>query len=102
MQEKFLPIGTIVRLKNGTKKVMITSYLIFSKGDSETKKMYDYGGCPFPEGIIESNYAVGFDHEQIEEVVHMGLEDDDQKKLKEILNKTSDEVRKKFQEGEIK
>jgi len=102
MQEKFLPIGTVVLLKNGTKKVMITSYLIFSKGDSETKKMYDYGGCPFPEGIIESDRAVGFDHAQIEKVVHMGHEDEEQKKLKEILNKTSEEVRKKFQSGEIK
>ena len=30
MQEKFLPIGTIVILKNGTKKIMITSYLVIT------------------------------------------------------------------------
>ena len=49
MKEKFLPIGTVVLLKDATKKVMITSYLIFAKGDQEEKNMYDYGGCPYPE-----------------------------------------------------
>ena len=29
MPEKFLPIGTVVLLKNGKKEVMITSYCIF-------------------------------------------------------------------------
>ena len=29
MNEKFLPIGTVVKLKGGTKKIMITSYLVF-------------------------------------------------------------------------
>lgn len=87
-EERFLPIGTIVLLKNGTRKVMITSYLIISGGkDKEEQKMYDYGGCPYPAGIIESSYAVGFNHDQIEKVVHMGHVDEEQKELNEILNK---------------
>lgn len=88
-EEKFLPIGTIVILKNGTRKVMITSYLIISGGKDKTKeqKMYDYGGCPYPAGIIESSYAVGFNHSQIEKIVHMGHIDEEHKELSEILNK---------------
>lgn len=88
-EEKFLPIGTIVMLKNGTRKVMITSYLIITGGQAQTKeqKMFDYGGCPYPAGIIESSYAVGFNHNQIEKVVHMGHIDEEQKELSEILNK---------------
>lgn len=86
---KFLPIGTIVILKNGTRKIMITSYLIISGGTDKEKeqKMFDYGGCPYPAGIIDSSYAVGFNHSQIEKVVHMGHVDEEQKELNEILNK---------------
>lgn len=99
MKDKYLPIGTVVLLKEGTKKVMITSYLIFSSGTKkEDKKMFDYGGCPFPEGIIESDYAVGFNHDQIEKVVHLGLIDNDQIQFNSLLNQTTDEIRKKFEE----
>ena len=88
-EDKFLPIGTIVLLKNGTKKVMITSYLIITGGKDKEKeqKMFDYGGCPYPAGIIESGNAVGFNHDQIDKVVHLGHVDDEQKQLNEILNK---------------
>ena len=52
MEEKFLPIGTVVLLKGGKKEVMITSYCIFPnnseiKDNQEVnpqKKMYEYGG----------------------------------------------------------
>lgn len=88
-EERFLPIGTIVILKDGTRKIMITSYLIISGGKDTTKeqKMFDYGGCPYPAGIIESSYAVGFNHNQIDKVIHMGHIDDEHKQLNEILNK---------------
>lgn len=96
MKEKYLPIGSVVLLKNGTKKLMISSYLIFSAGEEKEKKMFDYGGCPFPEGIIESEYAIGFNHEDIAEVIHVGLEDDEQKKLNDVLNKTAEDIKKNF------
>jgi hypothetical protein len=103
MKEKYLPIGTVVLLKGGTKKVMITSYLIFSTGkDTKEKKMFDYGGCPYPEGIIESNYAVGFDHAQIDKIIHLGYEDEDQKKLNDALLKTGEEIKTKFVNNELK
>ena len=100
MKEKFLPIGTVVYLKDKKRKVMITSYLIFSKGNEE-KKVYDYGASTFPEGILDSNYAFAFNHEDIEEVIHMGLEDDDQKKLNKFLKNSEKELREKLAKNEI-
>lgn len=92
MRDKFLPIGTIVYLKGGKKKVMITSYLIFSKGEENGKKLYDYAGCPYPEGILDSNVAVAFNHSQIEKIVFEGHEDTDfvefNKSLVETVKKT--------------
>ena len=98
-EEKFLPIGTIVLLKNGTRKLMITSYLIVTGGKDKSKeqKMFDYGGCPYPAGIIESSYAVGFNHEQIEKIVHMGHVDEEQKELNVILNKNYKEFQSLIQ-----
>ena len=37
MKEKFLPIGTVVLLKNGTKKIMITGYLPVSKDENTSQ-----------------------------------------------------------------
>ena len=102
MKEKYLPIGTVVLLKNGEKNLMITSYLIFSAGEGDEKKMFDYGACTFPEGIIESDYAVGFNHDQIDKIIHMGLENEEQKAFNDILSKTDDEIKRRFLAGELK
>lgn len=97
MKEKFLPIGTVVKLNGGDKKAMILSYLIFPTGAQEIKDMYDYGGCAFPEGVLDSKTAIGFNHSDIAEIVHMGLEDDeDYKKLNDILKKNSDTLKREF------
>lgn len=97
MKDKFLPIGTVVLLENGTKRVMITGYLIYSRS-SEKKKLFDYGGCVFPEGIIDSSNTLGFNHDQIKEVIYMGLEDEEEKKFVDSLDAISGDFRKKFDE----
>ena len=38
MEERFLPIGTVVLLKGGTKEIMITSYCVYP-----TNKQYKDG-----------------------------------------------------------
>ena len=96
INEKFLPIGTVVKLHGGEKKAMITSYLIFPTGKAEIKDVYDYGACAFPQGIIDSKSAIGFNHSDISEVIHMGLEDDDYNELNSLLKKHCDEFRTKF------
>ena len=96
IKEKFLPIGTVVKLHGGDKKAMITSYLIFSTGSGEIKDVYDYGACTFPQGVLDSKSAVGFNHSDIAEVIHLGLEDDDYRELNNLLKKNCDEFKSKF------
>lgn len=43
-----LPIGSVVTLKEGTKKLMIIGRL---QQNVNTQKIYDYAGCLWPEGI---------------------------------------------------
>ena len=82
---KLLPIGTVVLLKNGTKRVMIIGYYPMENGN-ETK--YDYSGTLYPEGLIDSRKILLFNSEQIEQICFRGYEDEEQKhfqaRLKEI------------------
>ena len=100
MKEKFLPIGTVVLLKDAKKRVMILSYLIFPTGEAKHKEMYDYGGCAYPEGVIDSKVGIGFNHDQIEEIVHMGLADDDEfKELNKALKEHAQDFKEIYKES---
>jgi len=81
MNEKFLPIGTVVMLQNGKKELMITGYLVSEEGKEE---VYDYSGCLYPEGIISSNQNAVFNHSQIQQVLFKGF---DGEKFKEFESK---------------
>ena len=86
--EKFLPIGTVVMLKNGSKRVMISGFCAIENGDK--RKIWDYSGCMYPEGFLDSTRTCLFDHDQIQEVYHLGLADDEEErnfksKLKELV-----------------
>ena len=74
MNKKELPIGTVVMLVGGSKKVMITGY---RSKNADADKVFDYNGCVFPEGLMENVYCL-FDASQIEEVFYKGLENDEQ------------------------
>ena len=82
MNKKELPIGTVVMLVGGSKKVMITGY---RSKNADADKVFDYNGCVFPEGLMENIYCL-FDASQIEDIIYMGLENDEQK---EYVNRFS-------------
>ena len=86
---KYLPIGTVVMLKGGTKRLMITGFCVVQENNKE--KIWDYSGCLYPEGFINSNQICLFDHEQIDKIYHIGLSNDDEErefkaKLNDMVN----------------
>ncbi len=85
MREKYLPIGTVVLLKGGKKRAMITGFCSVAQENQE--KIYDYSGCVYPEGYLSSNQVCLFDHEQIEKIFFLGFEDEEEKVFKDKLNK---------------
>lgn len=91
--EKYLPIGTVVMLKGGSKRAMITGFCAIGSEDKE--KIYDYSGCIYPEGFVSSKKTLLFNHEQIDKIYHLGLSDEEEKtfkeKLKELMNKVENE-----------
>ena len=84
MREKYLPIGTVVLLKGGKKRAMITGFCSVAQENQD--KIYDYSGCVYPEGYLSSNQVCLFDHDQIEKIYYLGFEDDEEIQFKDKLN----------------
>ena len=74
MEEKYLPIGSIVNLKSSDKKIMIIGY--YSVEYNDMIEVYDYIGCLYPEGLLLKNNLISFNHEDITTCLFKGYKDD--------------------------
>lgn len=70
-----LPIGSIVLLKDGEKRLMINGIMQNDAGG--TKQNYDYLGILYPEGHIGEGFQYLFNHEDIDKIVFRGYEDEE-------------------------
>lgn len=93
MRDKYLPIGTVVLLKGGRKRAMITGFCSVAQENQE--KIYDYSGCVYPEGYLSSNQVCLFDHDQIDKIFFVGYEDEEEKMFKEKLNQIVSSIENK-------
>jgi len=93
---RFLPIGTVVMLKNGKKKVMINAYGVFAT--INTDKVYEYGACLYPEGVIDSSYVCAFNHSDIDKIFHLGYTSEEQSKFCNKMDKTFEMHAKKLKD----
>lgn len=70
-----LPVGSVVLLKEGQKKLMICGILqsdAANQGDE-----YDYMGVLYPEGHIGEQFQYLFYHEDIDQIIFRGYEDEE-------------------------
>lgn len=70
-----LPIGSIVLLKDGEKRLMINGIMQNDAGG--TKQNYDYLGILYPEGHIGEEFQYLFNHEDIDKIIFRGYEDEE-------------------------
>ena len=84
--KKYLPIGSIVLMNGAKKRVMITGYVVKSPNTGE--KIFDYVGCLYPEGVIDTTKNLVFDHKDIQKIFAIGYSDEEQK----IFSKKLDEI----------
>ncbi len=85
MFDELLPIGSVVLLKEGRKKLMIIG--IKPVTDEEPEKVYDYIGVLFPEGYLNNEYNFLFNHEDINDIVFWGYNNPERKTFIEYLDK---------------
>lgn len=95
--KKYLPLGSVVLMRDAKKRVMITGYAVTSPDSGD--KVWDYIGCLYPEGMVSPNKNLLFDHSQINKIFAVGYSDDEQKRFMSVLNK-ADELRKQRLEKE--
>lgn len=67
--KELLPIGSVVLLKNATKKLMIYGVC---QTDLTDNKDYDYIGVVYPEGNMGEGTQFLFNHNDIQEVFFKG------------------------------
>jgi len=83
--KNYLPIGSVVLLKGGNKRVMIYGRQQFQ---AATGKEWDYIACLYPEGNINEEYMYLFNEEEIQKIFFLGFQDEEEENFKEkILNK---------------
>lgn len=79
-----LPIGSVVLLKNGEKRLMITG--IMQSKEEELDKLYDYLGVLYPEGHLGGEFQYLFNHADINKIVFRGYEDEERLAFLEKLS----------------
>ena len=67
-----LPIGTVVTVKGGEKRLMIVGRI---QNHDDTNTVYDYSAVLYPEGVIDSQHFYLFNHEEIECLYYIGMQD---------------------------
>lgn len=89
MNEKYLPLGSVILLKKASKRIMIIGYAI--KSNDSPNKLWDYLGCLYPEGVQTSDKNLLFDHKDIETIYALGYSDDEHKRYVKFMNDTIQE-----------
>lgn len=87
--DTLLPIGSVVRLKDGEQKLMITGMYTQNNGKGQ---IYDYIAVLYPYGFTSNDEQYMFKHEDIEEVFFVGFDNEERKEmLKELVSNMTDE-----------
>ena len=90
MNIRYLPIGSVVKLKNNDKMIMITGY--YSVEYARDLEIYDYSGCAYPEGVMIKSSCCSFNQSDIKEVLFEGYKTDEYKTLTNGLNEIDEEI----------
>jgi len=71
-QAELLPLGSIVILNDGEKKLMIYGR---TQMTPESTEKFDYVACLWPEGNLDEEFMYLFNSSDIDEVFHHGYTD---------------------------
>ena len=86
-----LPIGSVVLLNNGEKRLMVIGVIQINPTDGE---QYDYLACLYPEGFVGPEHTYLFNHEDIQKIEAEGFADDEHQtfraQLAELLQEQED------------
>lgn len=85
----YVPIGSVVLLKGGSRKVIIIGRALNVENNGK-KFFFDYGGVPYPEGLTGDQLAY-FNNDDIAKVVFEGYKDVDDENVVKNINRYLEE-----------
>ena len=80
--KSLLPIGSVVLLNGGEKRLMICGRV---QTDVATGKTYDYSACFYPDGIISSKEMFMFNNENIRKIFFIGFQDGEEFAFRQFM-----------------
>lgn len=87
--KELLPIGSVVLLKDGKKRLMVCGRIQRKVGE---EKCYDYCACLFPEGIVSAKDLFLFNNEDIDRVYFVGLQDEEEFRFRGFMEQRLKEL----------
>lgn len=91
--KKYLPLGSVVVLNGGSKKLMIIGRCQICQDVT-----YDYSACLFPEGYLNKDSLYIFNNEDIEELYYVGMQDEEEFTFRKALIEAEENARNKTEE----
>lgn len=88
---RLLPVGSVVLLRGGIKKLMIIGVMPIIK--EPEIKLYDYVGVLYPEGFLNNqtgNYL--FNHSDINDIVFLGYQNLEQEVFSKMISIRLDDI----------
>ncbi len=82
MYKDLLPLGSVVLLKGGNKRIMIIGRIQTKEGEDT---IYDYSACFYPEGMVGPDKIFFFNRDQIDQVFFTGLQDEEEDAFQEMV-----------------
>lgn len=81
--KNLLPNGSVVLLNDGKKRIMIYGRV---QKSNDSGKLFDYAGCFYPEGIMNTSEVMLFNHEDIKTLFFIGFQDPEEFAFRQVLN----------------
>lgn len=86
MFKELLPLGSVVLLKGGVRKLMITGIKAATQEDPEN--YFDYIGVLYPEGFMGDQGNFLFNHTDINDVIFCGYSNPEREEFLRFLEET--------------
>ncbi len=97
LNKEFLPIGSVVGLKNDSRRLMIIGRKLYSENHHVIR---DYASIDYPNGFIDAGEKfLLFNNDEIDVVYHYGYVDEMEVQLNRLLKESEAEVLKAGEGG---
>lgn len=77
MQDRILPVGSVVTIKDGNLPLLIISRATLFENNGELG-YFDYSAVIYPEGMTDGDKLIFFNREDLESIVYFGYINSDE------------------------